>query len=251
MSFNIRYGTAEDGPDSWEHRGLGLTQFLARKRPSLLGLQEALRFQIDAILEALPGYRAIGVGREDGLAGGEHSCIVYDAGRFILLKQETFWLSETPSVPGSTHWGNNNVRICTWGLFDDRLSGQRLYHFNTHLDHESEVSRIKSVQLILERISNRPTADPFVLTGDFNVGEASPVIAKVKQGGMKDTFRMIHPRETSVGTFNGFQPEASPDKIDYVFVSDHLHVLDAAILPERTNGRWISDHFAVSALLRR
>ena len=42
-----------------------------------MGLQEALRSQIDDMRTALPEYGEIGVGREDGKTKGEYSAILY------------------------------------------------------------------------------------------------------------------------------------------------------------------------------
>src|SRR5690606_35751584 len=49
MSFNVRYGTASDGADSWPWRR-GLTfQVIRDFAPDLLGVQEALRGQLDEL----------------------------------------------------------------------------------------------------------------------------------------------------------------------------------------------------------
>ncbi|GAI64347.1 unnamed protein product, partial [marine sediment metagenome] len=32
--------------------------------------------------------------------------------RFNVDESGTFWFSDTPQVPGSSHWGNACVRIC-------------------------------------------------------------------------------------------------------------------------------------------
>ncbi|RYG36251.1 endonuclease, partial [bacterium] len=56
MSFNIRYGTAADGENRWEMRKPRTLGYLANARPTLLGLQEALDFQLDEIRDALSGY---------------------------------------------------------------------------------------------------------------------------------------------------------------------------------------------------
>ena len=78
---------------------------IERNQCDVIGLQEALRFQIDAIREALPVYAEIGVGREDGKTKGEYSGILYRTDRLLLAEAGTFWLSDTPEVPGSMTWG--------------------------------------------------------------------------------------------------------------------------------------------------
>ncbi|MEX0741842.1 MAG: hypothetical protein WD079_03535, partial [Phycisphaeraceae bacterium] len=54
MSFNIRYGTANDGPDHWRHRHEMVFDVIDQRGGDFVGLQEAVAFQIDAIREAVP-----------------------------------------------------------------------------------------------------------------------------------------------------------------------------------------------------
>lgn len=250
MSFNIRYGTANDGEDRWEVRKPRTIAAIRRHPSAVIGLQEALAGQVEELTQALPGYESVGVGREDGKAKGEFSGILFDRFRLQILRSDTFWLSDTPTVPGSTHWGNRITRICTWAYFRDRSSGRYFYHFNAHLDHESQPSREKSIALILRKIAERGTDDPVILTGDFNVGEPNPVVSAVTAAGYRDTFRVLYPDEKAVGTFNGFRPAFGTDKIDYVFVGPEVRVLKAAIIRDRFDDRWPSDHAPVVATVQ-
>jgi len=262
MSFNIRYGTANDGANRWENRKQLVFRVIRDHRPDVVGLQEALHFQIEEIVDALPEYQKIGVGRDDGKTQGEYSAILYNAERFRVDEHHTFWFSETPGVPGSKDWGNNITRICSWGRFVEKSSGRAMYYFNVHLDHQSQNSREKSVALLTRRIRARASADPVVVTGDFNAGEDNPAIRYMKgdeqPGGgyppgtrnpvpMVDTYRELHPEATGVGTFNGFQGNTDGPKIDYIFVKPGTKVLEAEILRDNDNGQYPSDHFPVLA----
>lgn len=257
MSFNIRYGTAVDGDNHWDNREAQVCEVIRDHSPDVVGLQEALGFQIGHVLATVPGYGGIGEGRDGGIAG-EYSAILYRTARFNVSDSGTFWLSDTPGVP-SSHWGNACVRICTWARFVDRQSGQVFYLYNTHLDHQSQPSREKSVRLIVERIRSRAHADPFVLTGDFNAGEDNPAIRYLAGDGTEadaarppllDAFRVLHPDVVEVGTFNGFTGKTDGDKIDYVFVTPETEVLSAEIARTNREGRYPSDHFPVTARLR-
>jgi len=117
MTFNIRYGNADDKENSWPNRREMVFGVLREQAPDVVGLQEALRFQIDEIRAALPQYGEIGVGREDGKAGGEYSAILYRKDCLTLDDSGTFWLSDTPEVPGSISWNSACRRVCTWGRF--------------------------------------------------------------------------------------------------------------------------------------
>jgi endonuclease/exonuclease/phosphatase family metal-dependent hydrolase len=256
MSFNIRYGTADDGENRWDRRREQVVDVLREEGPDVVGLQEALRFQLDEMRSALPGYGELGQGRDGGTAG-EYSAIFYRVDRLRVEKAGDFWLSDTPEVP-SIDWGNACVRMCTWARLVDRVSGRHVYVYNTHLDHVSQPSREKGARLILERIRGRAHPDPVILTGDFNAGEDNSAIGILRtapgSGGqgflLLDTFRVLHPDATAVGTFNGFTGRADGPKIDYVFVSAGVEVLAAEILRTHRDGAYPSDHFPVTARIR-
>ena len=254
MSFNIRYGTANDGDNHWTLRREFLLDVMREADADLVGLQEALDGQIAELLKALPQYGVVGVGRDDGRTRGEYAAILYRRDRFRVSDAGTFWFSDTPEVVASKTWGNNITRICTWARFVDR-DGSAFWHYNVHLDHQSQPSRERSTALLAERIAARRTlAEPVVVTGDFNVGEANPALKRLTaplSGApalFLDTFRVRYPDETRVGTFNGFKFEQTGgDKIDYVLVPPGTDVLAAAIIRTSRNNRYPSDHFPVTA----
>ncbi len=257
MSFNIRRGTARDGRNHWTFRRHLVQEVLRNHRPDLLGLQEAMDFQIDDIHAMLPGYRGIGVGSLGG-SEGLHNAIFFDTRRFILVETETFWLSDTPDQPGSKSWRNLLPRTCTWARLVDRKSGQAFYFYNTHLDHISPGSRKKSVILLTQRIHARRSPDPFVLTGDFNARERSAPIEFLKgkihlktrakgravnPSPLTDAFRARHPHHRNVVTFHGFRRFLLRFRLDYIFVPPSVSVRDATIIQFRQKHRYPSDHF--------
>ena len=252
MTFNIRYGTADDGENNWAARRELLYQVIRDQDADVIGLQEALDFQIDAILAAVPGYAVVGVGRNDGARKGEHAAILFRKDRLQVASSGTFWFSDTPEVVASTTWGNRITRICTWARFIDR-DGRAFWHFNLHLDHESQPSREKSVELLRRRVDARAFPnEPVVITGDFNVGEKNPALAALVAGGaFVDTFREMHPEEKRAGTFTAFTAgKVDGDKIDYIFVQPGTTVLAAGIVRTSRNDRYPSDHFPVTARIR-
>lgn len=249
MSFNIRYGTANDGPDRWELRRDQLFALLRAEGPDVIGLQEALHFQIDEILAALPDYRMAGVGRSDGGQSGEYAAILYRASRLGVRQTSTFWFSDTPEIVKSNTWGAALERICTWALFDDK-HGTPFYLFNLHLDHVSQPAREKSGGLLLTRMAARSPVLPVIVTGDFNTGEANPVTREIARV-LRDTFRVVHPNATEVGTANQFKlGTTTGDKIDYIFVEPGTEVMSAGIVRTSVGGRYPSDHFPVVAKIR-
>jgi endonuclease/exonuclease/phosphatase family metal-dependent hydrolase len=249
MSFNIRYGTANDGDNHWLKRRDQLFDLLREQHPDVVGLQEALHGQIEEILQAVPGYDYVGVGRSDGRRAGEYAAILFKSSRLRVRRSDTFWFSDTPGVVKSTSWGNQIERICTWAYVEDR-EGPSFYLYNVHLDHQSQPSREKSVALLLARIGARDPKAPAVVTGDFNAGETNPA-AQAMLAGFRDSFRVLHSDATEAGTFNGFKlGQTGGEKIDFVFVEPGTEVLAAEIVRSSRDGRYPSDHFPVTARIR-
>ena len=115
MSYNIRYGTAEDGTNSWHYRYPASAMMLDELRPDVVGLQEALYDQVQYLTSALDKvYKGVGVGRDDGKKDGEIMAVLYNFKTTKLLKWGTFWLSETPDVIGSKGWDGKHPRRATW-----------------------------------------------------------------------------------------------------------------------------------------
>jgi endonuclease/exonuclease/phosphatase family metal-dependent hydrolase len=257
MSFNIRRGTAKDGRNHWIFRRSRVQEILNRYRPDVLGLQEALDFQISEIRAMLPGYEMVGIGNLGG-SKGLHNAIFYDATRFILSAEDTFWFSDTPDIPASKGWGNIIPRTCTWARFIEKESQQSFYFYNIHLDHISLRSRKKSVVLLTRFIHERSYPDPFVLTGDFNARErSSPIqylkgksLLKMKKQGsisnpepLMDTLRVRYPNHRHVVSFHGFRRFFFRLRLDYIFVPASVSVQDATIIQLRWKKCYPSDHF--------
>lgn len=100
MSFNIRYGTANDGINRWENRREFLIETVKRFNPDLLGTQETLAFQRDYLLEQLSGFETVAAGRDDGKEAGEMAALFYRKDRFEPIDSGHFWLSSAPDQVG-------------------------------------------------------------------------------------------------------------------------------------------------------
>ncbi len=248
MTFNIRYGTADDGDNSWQFRKENVVKTINNFNPDLFGLQEALQIQIDELLKQMPEYACLGVGRDDGKSAGEHSSIFYLKNRFDVDSTGTFWFSDTPNIIASKSWGNNITRICTWARLSDKLSGKTFYIFNVHLDHESQTSREKSALLLMKRISEKTL--PVILTGDFNCGDSNPAIKTILSSGMIDTYRKLHTKQPNEGTYHSFKGDTTGDKIDFIFTSMDFSIRQSEIIRTNYDGKFPSDHFPVTALLK-
>ena len=246
ISYNIRYDNNWDVENSWKMRRSKISQILIQYSPSIIGIQEGLLNQVQYIDSSLINYDYVGVGRDDGIEKGEFCAIYFDTTRYVLLTNSTFWLSETPDTI-SIGWDAALERICTYGLFKNRITKEEFLVFNTHFDHIGVIAREKSSELILKRIKiiNRQSL-PVILMGDFNSIPNSPPVKEIKtelSDGLQISMEKLQgPR----GTFNGFNEGLPIEKrIDYIF-TNNLKVLSYAHINDRlNNNRHISDHLPV------
>jgi len=248
MTYNIRLDAASDGDNRWDARKALLSNQVLFYEPDFMGVQEALPQQMKYLDSTLTAYDYIGVGRDDGISKGEHSAIFYNKERFKLIEDHTFWLSQTPDKP-SLGWDAAYNRVCSYGLFEDTKTKQRLWVFNTHFDHVGKVARMESAKLILEKIKAVNSQKlPFVLTGDFNLTEDNESIKRIVAE-LDDSEKVAKLKHGPVGTWNGFDfSKPTKDRIDYIFVPKKgVRVTKYAVLSDNNNGRYLSDHLAVLA----
>jgi endonuclease/exonuclease/phosphatase family metal-dependent hydrolase len=260
MSFNIRYGTANDGDNHWEKRKRFLIETIKAFDPDLLGTQETLGFQRDYLAENLQGYDVFGVGREDGREKGEMAALYFKRSRFQKIDGGHFWLSQTPDQPGSKSWDSALPRMVTWVKLHDRrrTDAKPILFFNTHFDHRGVEARKESARLLRRRVAELGKSCSVIVTGDFNTGEGSEPYRQLfgpdngERSPLGDTYRIAYPgRATNEGTFSGFKVDAtSGSRIDWIGVSRDWKIIKATIDRTTREGRTPSDHFPVTAVLR-
>lgn len=260
MSFNIRYGTAKDGENHWDKRKEFLAETIKAFGPDLLGTQETLVFQKEFLAEKLTGYEAFGVGRDDGKAKGETVAVFWRTDRFEKTDGGHFWLSETPKEPGSKSWDTSLTRMATWvKLKDKKADGKPVLWVNTHFDHVGKLARVEAAKLIRAQVAALGEGCSLLVTGDFNADEGSDpykaLFAAIDKAGSPviDTFRAARPkRDENEGTTTPFK--AAPNngsRIDWIGASRDWKVVSAAIDHTARDGRTPSDHFPITAVLRR
>lgn len=256
MSFNIRYGTAQDGDNHWDQRRELVRQTIADFNPDLLGTQETLEFQADYLAEQLEDYAYFGRSRMK--TPNEHCGIFYRRQRFTQLAGGHFWLSETPEVPESKSWDSSLPRMASWVLLSDNQhpSAPAILFVNTHFDHRGATARLEAARLLRQRlpqlqaIADQPLT---ILTGDFNASDDSPPYDALLADNPPwvDAYRARHPeRVPGEGTFNGFEGKTDGAKIDWILVDARFDCLSAEIDRSHQGGRFPSDHFPVTAILQ-
>ena len=261
MSFNIRYGTANDGVNHWDKRREFLRDTIRAFDPDLLGTQETLGFQRDWLSEQMPGYGVLGVGRDDGKDAGEMMALYYREARFEKLAGGHFWLSATPDKVGSKSWDSSLPRMVTWVRLKDRQSPEArpILFFNTHFDHRGTEARAQSAALIRRQLLALGKDDSLVVTGDFNDGDGGEPHRQLfadldgSHSPVVDTWRVKHPQAgPNEGTFTEFlEKNSGGPRIDWIAASRDWQVEAATIDRTARDGRTPSDHFPVTATLQR
>ena len=246
MSYNIRYGTASDGTNSWQYRYGASAMMLDDQKPDVVGLQEALSDQVQYLTMALDKtYKAVGVGRDDGKKAGEIMAVLYNFKTTKLLKWGTFWLSDTPDVP-SRGWDGACNRCATWAILKDKATGKKFFFVNTHIDHVGAEAQQKGVKLVADKIAElNKEGLPVIVTGDFNMEVSNASLAPMKEG-------FQNASEAAVVTddhfsYNGWGKASST--IDYVWFKGFTCTRFETVTKPYAERTFISDHFPVKAVL--
>ncbi|MBI1289546.1 MAG: endonuclease [Flavobacteriales bacterium] len=248
MTYNIRYNNPKDGENAWPNRQEKVLKLVLSQQADVVGLQEALKEQTEFMDSLLTAYGRIGVGRDDGWEKGEYSPLYYRKDRFNLRDNGTFWLSETPEMPGSKSWDAAITRICTYAQLIDKQTGKAVWVFNTHFDHKGKKARQESAKLIIKKAKEMAQDDAIVLIGDFNFSPDSEPYKTITSE-FSDAFSCYKsgPKTTGRGFAVG---ENEGERIDHVFYSKQLKCSTYSILDENDGKNYPSDHLPVISTLR-
>jgi endonuclease/exonuclease/phosphatase family metal-dependent hydrolase len=253
VTFNIRVAV-DEGINSWDNRKELVASIIETYRADIVGLQEALKTQLEDLNKLLPDFAWVGVGRDDGAEEGEYAAIFYNKKRFEVLEDSTFWLSETPDKP-SIGWDAALKRVVTWAKLRDKITGKIFYHFNTHFDYKGVMARLESANLLNDRVAEVAGKTPAIVTGDFNF-KSDFGGYKILTGGRKnylfDTQKIAKVDSSGSNiTYNRFgQFLEEGNKIDYIFIKNNIEVDKHKIIMDTFDGRYSSDHMPVLAVLR-
>ncbi len=251
ITFNIRYGRAPDGENRWERRRRLALDRIQACAPDLLGLQECRADgQARYVRRNLPGHAFFGVPRGgEGETSLEMAPWLVRKASFAILEKGCFWLSETPSLPGSTGWDGVFPRTLSWARLRHLPSQRELTYANTHFDYQPAAIDGAS-QLVAEWIDQTLARSALILSGDFNIGKDSPAYQRLTAPGrLADAHRLANPGQPDLGTFHAFGLPFIQAPIDWLLVSEHFQALDAGVDTSREGNLFPSDHYPLWAAL--
>ena len=248
MSFNIRYGLADDEENHWDKRKSLAISRIQAFQPDLLGMQECRDdSQAEFVKASLPDYHFYGIRREGrGDTALEMAPVLFRKTSFQIIDQGCFWLSETSHITGSKSWDSTFARTATWLKFLQHETGRTLTFVNTHFDYQP-VAIEESAKLLKNWLNQTQKDMPVILTGDFNSDKESTAYRLLTgQGMLFDAYRQARPDGEDEATFHGFGKSEQMTSIDWVLVSRHFDATEAKVDRTHVGELYPSDHYPVA-----
>lgn len=241
MTINLRFGLADDGPNSWIHRKVSYPGLFAAYRPDFIGMQEANPFQVDYLSDLLPDYDFIG--QRNPAPPGWQDNVIFFHRKWNCVLRHRFFLSHTPNVPSrlpKSKW----PRQCVMGVFENE--GKSLACINTHFDFETAV-QVESANIILEMLKLKKINQASVLMGDFNAEPHSEGYRIFTAPENCDPPFMDILSGNFSNTFHGFTGDDKGGHIDWMLYRSNIRAVEKKIIRDRFEGFYPSDHFPVIA----
>lgn len=246
VTFNVRNARGRDRLNHWVFRRGAARRAIDPSVCDVIALQEVRLNQYLYFRLRLWRFRVYSRARDNGRWRGEHCPVFVRRDRFVVRQRATRWLSDTPEVAGSRHWGNAFPRLATVVVLEDRSAHTSFGVLNTHFDEKSEEVRKKSARHIVDYTMSSIINDWIVL-GDFNAIPTAPSLRAVLAAGFIDALDHLPADGPGAATNHDFTGRVDGTRIDHIFVSSRWSVVNAGI--DHLPGRLPSDHWPVRATL--
>lgn len=246
-SYNVRLPSSEDvgTGNAWDIRKEHVAGLMLRHEFDIVGIQEPYQITIDDLDKLMPNYNKV----TGPYATRSFLAIYYKKELFEMLNSGHFWLSETPDIP-SKGWDSDEKRICQWAKFKHKGSKREFYYFNTHFYWKLVTARKNSGPLVARKIEEIAGNTPVIFVGDLNSRPTESQVQRIKVLLNDASVVTQTPRKGPENTgFPGGVFEGEPHtRIDYIFVSKNIKVLDYTVHDDKYgDGRYPSDHLPISS----
>ncbi len=245
MSFNVRCKDDEEG--SINNRSQIVTAILNQYSPDSFGVQEATGKWIRILKRELGDkYAMVGEPRDFFGPFSEYSAVYYLKDKYNLIDSGTIWLSETPEKKYSVSYDSACRRIATWAVLENKQTGERYTHLNTHLDHVLESTRESQANVLLNKLNELQSNGKVICTGDFNTESTSNVYKNMTA--VTDDSMVTAKQKNEIGnTFHGYgdKDEEEHGPIDFIFVTKGTEVERYNIIRNTVDGMYPSDHYPI------
>lgn len=244
MSANLRCFNPQDiGKKSWFYRADLILKNIEAEAPSIIGFQEATKWQYAYLCKSLPGYDSV-ITYRDNSPFSEGCPIFYDTERYALQDKGSFWLSETPDVM-SKDWDSKCYRVCSYVILEEKASGRQFVVFNTHLDHVSDEARINGIGVVLDKIQQFGGL-PSMIMGDFNAEEDSETYRSATENFSDAKYQTENAVGLHSATYQNWGESPDRNPIDYFMISKTGFTVEKYEVVDTTyDGVYPSDHFPI------
>lgn len=246
LSFNLRCANDEEG--SVNDRSQIASAIIEQYLPDSFGVQEATPKWLKKLDGKLGDkYDRVGEARDKNIFGSEYSCVYYLKDKYNLIDSGTIWLSETPEVKYSESFDTACTRIASWAVLENKETGVRYTHINTHLDHVLESTRVSQADVLIEKIKELQKEGTVVCTGDFNTDCSSDVYKEMLK--IVDDSRILAKNTDDGITYHNYGKieDAPGGAIDFAFVTKDTEVDTYKVIRNTVHSMYPSDHYAVCA----
>lgn len=240
LTQNIKNSDMDDG-GTIEERSLRFDKLIAEFQPDVINTQESNNEKWQTFYETMLSdvydrYPA------EGALSTRPNTILYRRDRFELQDAGTFYLSDTPDVPSSLPEAKH-VRMCTWVLLKDRITGDTVMVCNTHIDNSADEVRVRQTKILVEQLKDEIAEYPLCVTGDFNGNYLSDIYLAAAEA-LNDPHlnKDINFSEYAY-TWNTVN-KSYQRRLDFCFHNDLLKPVYYRILTDGYGGV-ISDHYGV------
>lgn len=247
MSFNVR--CKNDGEQTITNRSKVAIEVIKQYAPDSFGVQECTPRWKRILAANLDGkYACVGAARDYYGPFTEYSSIYYLKDKYNLIDSGTFWLSETPEKKWTKSFDSACFRVASWALLEDKETGMRYTHINTHLDHVLETTREAQMTVLIECVNKVANGSPIIVTGDFNAYEDNSLVYTVACESFNDTKKVAENSDTGrTFTDYGTKEEDGTGAIDFIFADKSLKVDTYKIIRNTVQGIYPSDHYPIVA----
>lgn len=252
--YNIRFiNDGDTGETAWASRKEYVAKTITDNNYDIIGINEMRSGQQrNDMLSMLPEYTFVGWGSDsatDSLSGTVNS-VLFRTDKFELLDEGHFFLSKNIERPQISWDCSTNKRLTVWAKLKVKETGEILFYFITHLDHQGSDARNEGARINMEQIRKITGHYPAIITGDHNSSTTRYPFYDLFTAYMKDARKVSTTAFpwSKDGTLCKWDPtNTSGTRIDYIWVkgatvNTYNHI-------NETYGRSMtpSDHFPIIA----
>ncbi|MCQ2430688.1 MAG: hypothetical protein MJ192_10205 [Clostridia bacterium] len=237
--------------DTVNRRSTGMCSIIQGLDPDSFGVQECRPAWLSVLEKTMKGYSHIGLSADgpNPSAGTFGTYIFYKTDKYTVVDSGTFWLSKTPDVPSMYGPTVDCNRTCCWVILEDKETGFRYVHMNSHLDWMDVKATDYQIEMIREQILRFEAMGlPVFATGDYNNDEGSETYRRMLKAEKIADAKYVAAKSMDLGTYPDYDKyDVTVEKpIDFCFVTkDRMTVKEYRVVNDKYNGNYVSDHFGL------